>query len=304
MDHLDGTLFVDRLRGIKRDLIVRKIQKLTQPANGNASSARRVLRHAGVRRADARARCSRSRASGRRRRHAARSSARPRPAAAADARQGARARRAASPCCSPDRLKDAAFLRAVRALAPDLGVVAAYGQHPARRAARDPAARHDQRARVAAAALSRRGAGPSRRASPATRETGVTIMRVVKELDAGPMLAVSDASRSRRTRRATSRARPREVGAALLIQVVDRPVARPRRGETPQDDARRHVRAQADQGRRRRSTGADRPQSFTTWCAACIRGRTRPRHLDGRRVRHAAYRRRCRHEPTQRRPAP
>ncbi len=28
MDHLDGTLFVDRLRGLKRDLIVRKIQKL------------------------------------------------------------------------------------------------------------------------------------------------------------------------------------------------------------------------------------------------------------------------------------
>ena len=30
MDHLDGTLFVDRLRGIKRDLIVRKIKKLTR----------------------------------------------------------------------------------------------------------------------------------------------------------------------------------------------------------------------------------------------------------------------------------
>jgi peptide deformylase len=28
MDHLDGTLFVDRLRGIKRDLIVRKIRKM------------------------------------------------------------------------------------------------------------------------------------------------------------------------------------------------------------------------------------------------------------------------------------
>jgi peptide deformylase len=28
MDHLDGTVFVDRLRGIKRDLIVRRIQKL------------------------------------------------------------------------------------------------------------------------------------------------------------------------------------------------------------------------------------------------------------------------------------
>jgi len=30
MDHLDGTLFVDRLRGIKRDMIVRKIHKLTR----------------------------------------------------------------------------------------------------------------------------------------------------------------------------------------------------------------------------------------------------------------------------------
>jgi peptide deformylase len=30
MDHLDGTLFVDRLRGIKRELIVRKIRKMTR----------------------------------------------------------------------------------------------------------------------------------------------------------------------------------------------------------------------------------------------------------------------------------
>jgi peptide deformylase len=30
MDHLDGTLFVDRLRGIKRDLIVRRINKLAR----------------------------------------------------------------------------------------------------------------------------------------------------------------------------------------------------------------------------------------------------------------------------------
>jgi peptide deformylase len=28
MDHLDGTVFIDRLRGLKRDLILRKIQKL------------------------------------------------------------------------------------------------------------------------------------------------------------------------------------------------------------------------------------------------------------------------------------
>jgi peptide deformylase len=30
MDHLEGTLFVDRLRGIKRDLIVKKIRKLSR----------------------------------------------------------------------------------------------------------------------------------------------------------------------------------------------------------------------------------------------------------------------------------
>jgi peptide deformylase len=28
LDHLDGVLFLDRLRGIKRDLIVRKVRKL------------------------------------------------------------------------------------------------------------------------------------------------------------------------------------------------------------------------------------------------------------------------------------
>jgi len=30
MDHLDGLVFVDRLRGVKRDLIVRKIRKMTR----------------------------------------------------------------------------------------------------------------------------------------------------------------------------------------------------------------------------------------------------------------------------------
>jgi peptide deformylase len=30
MDHLDGTLFVDRLRGVKREMIVRRIKKLSR----------------------------------------------------------------------------------------------------------------------------------------------------------------------------------------------------------------------------------------------------------------------------------
>ena len=33
MDHLDGKLFIDHLRGIKRDVIVRKIKKLTRAGN-------------------------------------------------------------------------------------------------------------------------------------------------------------------------------------------------------------------------------------------------------------------------------
>jgi peptide deformylase len=30
MDHLEGTVFVDRLRGLQKDLIVRKIRKLSR----------------------------------------------------------------------------------------------------------------------------------------------------------------------------------------------------------------------------------------------------------------------------------
>jgi peptide deformylase len=30
LDHLDGTLFVDRLRGLQKDIIVRKIKKLSR----------------------------------------------------------------------------------------------------------------------------------------------------------------------------------------------------------------------------------------------------------------------------------
>jgi peptide deformylase len=30
MDHLDGRLFIDHLRGIKRDVIVRRIRKLSR----------------------------------------------------------------------------------------------------------------------------------------------------------------------------------------------------------------------------------------------------------------------------------
>ena len=83
-----------------------------------------------------------------------------------------------------------------------------------------------------------RGAAPVHRAVMAGEtETGVTIMRVVKALDAGPMLARVVApdrpGRNQRRRRARSR-RPRRRPAGQRASTMSPPVAWSRR---PQDDA-------------------------------------------------------------------
>jgi len=90
------------------------------------------------------------------------------------------------PVLQPERLKDPAFQQSLAALRPDLGVVAAYG-----RIIPEPII-HTPRfglINVHASLLPRyRGAAPIQRAVMAgERETGVTIMRIVKELDAGAM---------------------------------------------------------------------------------------------------------------------
>ena len=93
------------------------------------------------------------------------------------------------PVLQPAKIRDEAFLDAFRDLRVDLGVVAAYGKILPDALLAIPPHGHDQRARVAAAAPT---AAPRRciaRSSTACAETGVTIMRVVRELDAGPMLA-------------------------------------------------------------------------------------------------------------------
>src|SRR5262245_54005304 len=99
-----------------------------------------------------------------------------------------RALEADIPVLQPERLKDERFLDALAALGSDLGVVAAYG-----RILTDAvlAAPRLGMINVHASLLPKyRGAAPVHRAIMAgERETGVTIMRVVKELDAGPMLA-------------------------------------------------------------------------------------------------------------------
>ena len=92
------------------------------------------------------------------------------------------------PVWQPERLKDPAFLDLVRSVAPDLGVVAAYGRLLPDELLQIPRL---GMINVHASLLPRwRGAAPVHRAVIAgDAETGVTIMRVVKELDAGAMFA-------------------------------------------------------------------------------------------------------------------
>jgi methionyl-tRNA formyltransferase len=139
---------------------------------------------------------------------------------------------AAVPVLQPQRLNDAAFLAALKALNADAGVVAAYG-----RILTDQVLAVPQRGlfNVHASLLPRyRGAAPVHRAVIAgERETGVTIMRVVQALDAGPMLAtIARPIGVNETSDDVERALAR-LGAALLVETLDN-LAVGRVAETPQ----------------------------------------------------------------------
>jgi methionyl-tRNA formyltransferase len=138
------------------------------------------------------------------------------------------------PVFQPTRLSDPAFLAGLRALSPDLGVVAAYGRIL-------PQALLDLPRlgliNVHASLLPRwRGAAPVHRAVLAgDRETGITIMRVVLALDAGPMLAGRSTPIDPDETSAELEARLAALGADLLLETVDRLAAGPV-AETPQDE--------------------------------------------------------------------
>jgi methionyl-tRNA formyltransferase len=139
------------------------------------------------------------------------------------------------PVLQPDRLRDPAVADAVTAWTPDLGVVAAYGQLiPESLLALPPYGMIN----VHPSLLPKyRGAAPVHRAVIAgDTETGVTIMRVVARLDAGPMLAtitrpIGPDETSDVVERDLS-----ETGAGLLVDVVDQ-IADGRVHEQPQDEA-------------------------------------------------------------------
>jgi methionyl-tRNA formyltransferase len=139
------------------------------------------------------------------------------------------------PVLQPERLRDDQFLRTVRDFAPDLGVVAAYGKLLPEALLQIPRL---GMINVHASLLPRwRGAAPVHRAVMAgDRETGVTIMRVVKELDAGGMFAtVTRAIDPDETSVDLERALA-ELGADLLVDVAHA-LAKGCAVETPQDDA-------------------------------------------------------------------
>ncbi len=137
------------------------------------------------------------------------------------------------PVLQPERLKDDAFLTQIAALSPDIGVVAAYGRLlPDVLLSIPPLGMVN----VHASLLPRwRGAAPVHRAVIAgDRETGITIMRVVKELDAGASFkklrrAIGDDETSIEVERGLA-----DLGAGLLLEVLDE-IAAGRAVETPQD---------------------------------------------------------------------
>jgi methionyl-tRNA formyltransferase len=134
----------------------------------------------------------------------------------------------------PERLRDEGFAAALAGLAPDLGVVAAYGKILPAAVLASPRL---GLINVHASLLPRwRGASPIHRAVMAgDAETGVSIMRVVQALDAGGVFA--------RARRAiapdeTSEEVERdlaELGARLILPVIDA-IAAGAAAEAPQDE--------------------------------------------------------------------
>ena len=82
-----------------------------------------------------------------------------------------------------------------------------------------------------------RGAAPVHRAIMAAEpETGVTIMRVVKALDAGPMLAAARRPIGRNETSLDVEHDLAAIGASLLVATLDR-LARGEVAETPQDES-------------------------------------------------------------------
>ena len=147
----------------------------------------------------------------------------------------ARALAARLPVFQPERLSRDAFAAPLESLHADIGVVAAYGRIlPDWLLATLPRGLIN----VHASLLPRyRGASPIHRAVIAgDAETGVTIMRVVKALDAGPMIASGKVAIGPDDTTTNVEATLAIRGAELLVETLDA-IEAGYATETPQDDA-------------------------------------------------------------------
>ena len=140
------------------------------------------------------------------------------------------------PVMQPDRLKPPDVADAMRAWQPDLGVVAAYGRIIPEHLLAIPRL---GMINVHASLLPRyRGAAPVHRAViDGESETGITIMRIVKELDAGAMFARAIRPIGPDETSDVVEAALAELGANLLARVVEQIAAGTAR-EEPQDPTR------------------------------------------------------------------
>jgi methionyl-tRNA formyltransferase len=140
------------------------------------------------------------------------------------------------PVLQPAKIRDEGFLQQIRGLHADLGVVVAFGRILPDALLAIPRL---GMINVHASVLPRyRGAAPIQRAVLAgDSETGVTIMRVETELDAGPMFAVATVPIPPDATSGDMETVLADLGARLLLPVVD-DLASGRARETPQDHSR------------------------------------------------------------------
>jgi methionyl-tRNA formyltransferase len=140
------------------------------------------------------------------------------------------------PVLQPERIRDPEFLAAVERYRPDLGVVAAYGKLLPEALLSIPRL---GMINVHASLLPRwRGAAPVHRAVIAgDTVTGVTIMRIVQELDAGATFASAARDIGPDETSPEVEAALSAMGATLLLEVVDG-LQSGAAVEVPQDESR------------------------------------------------------------------
>jgi methionyl-tRNA formyltransferase len=139
------------------------------------------------------------------------------------------------PVLQPESVKSAEFVGQLAGAKPDVGVVAAYGQILNEQLLSTPRL---GMINVHASLLPRyRGAAPVHRAIiDGQATTGITIMRMVRALDAGPMMAATRVPIDADQTSVELEEHLAHLGAGLLVRTLD-DVATGRGQEIPQDDA-------------------------------------------------------------------